>query len=46
LSPLPSLARRSRLDDMFDTTSPINCCYHGIDAALKTLMIEVGLSYA
>jgi acyl-CoA hydrolase len=43
--PLLSLARRSRPDDMFDTTS-INCCYHSIDAALKTLMIEVGLSYA
>jgi hypothetical protein len=44
--PLLSLARRSRPDTMFDTTSTINHCYRSIDGALKTLMAEVGICYA
>ena len=44
--PLLSLARRSRPDDMFDTTSTINRCYCSIGRSLKTLMSEVGISYA
>lgn len=44
--PLLSLARRSRPDNMFDPTSPINRCYQNIDIALKILMTEVGISYA
>ena len=42
--PLLSLARRSRPDNMFETTSTINRCYWTIDRALKTLMLEVGIS--
>jgi len=44
--PLLSLARQPRLDNMFDPTCPINRCYQSIDAALKSLMAEVGLAYA
>ena len=44
--PLLSLARRSRSDTILDPTCPINRCYRIIDAALKTLMTEVGLAYA
>jgi len=44
--PLLSLSRRSRPDDMFDTTSTINRCYCSIGRSLKTLMSEVGISYA
>jgi hypothetical protein len=42
--PLLSLARQSRPDDMFDTTSTINRCYGSIDGALKTLIAEAGIS--
>ncbi len=44
--PLLSLARWPRPDNMFDPTCPINRCYQNIDAALKSLMAEVGLAYA